>query len=105
MPAVMVSLDGPNNTNLGRMISNHLFKGASFQVWVQVPLCAPDLSKYESNNTDILDTPSTWHWWNRFRLTANSNNKVNLCLCITEQCPSDLEVKRWLGEPIKTVIT
>ena len=105
LPAVMVSLTGTGHTNLARIVSNHVFKGASFQIWVQVPLCAPDMSKYEtrvSPETD-LTRGSTWEWWNRFRLVANSNNKINLCLEITEQCPPDLEVERWVGEPLKTV--
>ena len=103
MPAIMVSLTSPNHTNLARMISNHVFRGASCQIWVQVPLTAPDMSKYET--TDETETTDTWDWWNRFRLMTNSNSKINLCLVITENCPSDLEVKRWLGEPIKTVST
>ena len=47
LPAVMVTLYGRNHTNLARIVSNYIVKGASFQMWVQVPVCQPDLSKYE----------------------------------------------------------
>jgi len=105
LPAVMVTLQGPHHTNLARIISNTIQKGASFQIWVQVPLTAPDMDKYEERDKDIFETrpESTWDWWNRFRLVAGSHNKINLCLGITETCPSDTEVQRWLGEPVKTV--
>ena len=114
------------------------------QVWVQVPLTAPDLSKYEKNenvdNGNVARGQDTWDWWNRlalklniclhfdeqlpkirtkvvendfvskliffmtrFRLVANSNSKINLCLCVTEQCPEEVDVMRWVGEPVKTV--
>ena len=101
LPAVMVTLSSGDHTNLARLISNHIFKGASFQIWVQVPLCPPDLGKYESRELDTF--VNTWDWWNRFRLVANSNNKINLCLDVTDQCPSDIDIERWVGEPVKTV--
>jgi len=107
MPAVMIILTGDEHTNLARMISNHIAKGATMQVWVQVPLTAPDLSKYEKNenvdNGNVARGQNTWDWWNRFRLVANSNSKINLCLCVTEQCPEEVDVMRWVGEPVKTV--
>ena len=79
-------------------------QGASFQIWVQVPLCAPDSAKFEAGEpAPAAAGTSTWDWWNRFRLMADSHNKINLCLGITEQVPTDTEVQRWLGEPVKTV--
>ena len=80
-------------------------QGASFQIWVQVPLCAPDSAKFEAGDPAPAAAAgsSTWDWWNRFRLMADSHNKINLCLGITEQVPTDMEVQRWLGEPVKTV--
>ena len=75
--AVMVSLQGPHHTNLARIISNTIQKVASFQIWVQWPLTAPDMEKYK----DIFETCD---WRNRFRLVAVSHNKINLCLGITE---------------------
>ena len=100
LPAVMVTLYGRNHTNLARIVSNYIVKGASFQMWVQVPVCQPDLGKYE--NREMAGGP-TWDWWNIFRLVADSSSKINLCLDVTEQLPSNIEVERWLGEPVKTV--
>ena len=104
MPAVMVQLHGVNHTNLARIVSNHITKGASFQVWVQVPVTPPDTAKYEEGGEDAEeDTTDTWDWWNRFRLVANSNSKINLCLSIVENIPTENQVLRWVGEPMKTV--
>ena len=106
MPAVMVQLHGENHTNLARIVSNHINKGASFQVWVQVPISPPDPIKYEevtSSDSKENDFVDTWDWWNRFRLISNSNSKINLCLCIGESIPTENQILRWVGEPIKTV--
>ena len=106
MPAVMVQLHGVNHTNLARIVSNHITKGASFQVWVQVPVSPPDTAKYEEGGEeDETESPDTWDWWNRFRLVANSNSKVNLCLGIVENIPTETQIMRWVGEPLKTVST
>ena len=100
LPAVMVTLQGRHHTNLARIVSNYLVKGASFQMWVQVPVCPPDLGKYEDRGRAA---EQTWDWWNTFRLVADSSSKVNLCLDLTEQLPENIQVERWLGEPVKTV--
>ena len=105
MPAVMVQLHGLNHTNLARIVSNHITKGASFQVWGQVPVTAPDTAKYEEaeEGSDDKNSTDTWDWWNRFRLVANSNSKINLCLGIVENIPTETQIMRWVGEPMKTV--
>ena len=38
LPAVMVSLNAPNNVNLSRMIYSHMLKYANCQIWVRVPI-------------------------------------------------------------------
>ena len=103
MPAVMVQLHGPNHTNLARIVSNHIVKGASFQVWVQVPVMSASLDKYEEIHGEQESKQNSWDWWNKFRLIANSNSKINLCLRIGEDLPSETEILRWIGEPMKTV--
>jgi len=102
LPAIVLKLYGRQHTNLARIVSNHISKGASFQVWVQVPLVAPDCGKFEREEPDGA-LEDTWDWWNRFRMVTNSNNKVNLCLMITENIPDETSILRWVGEPIKTV--
>jgi len=101
LPAIMVSLHGTSHTNLARLVSNHIAKGAAFQVWVQVPLVAPNPRQFEE--VEQVEAVDTWDWWNRFRLMANSINKINLCLAVSADIPDETQVLRWLGEPIKTV--
>lgn len=105
LPAIQVKLTGTEHTNLARIISNNMLKGASFQVWVQVPFIAADSSVFESSPaTTTPTTTSTWQWWNRFRLMANSLSKINLCMDVGARLPSETELVRWLGEPIKTLL-
>jgi len=42
--------------------------------------------------------------WNTFRTLSNRLKCVSLCLEVTEDLPSDAEVDRWYGEPIKCVM-
>jgi len=102
LPAIVVKLYGVSHTNLARLVSNHLYKGASFQVWVQVPLIAPDSGKFEREEPGG-EAEDTWEWWNRFRMVTDSHNSVNLCLMLTEEIPEETSILRWVGEPIKTI--
>lgn len=102
LPAVMVTLNSSRHTNLARIVSNYIVKGASFQMWVKVPFCPPAVDKYEDLGSDFKPEV-TWDWWNNFRLVADSSSKINLCLVMTEQVPEDLEIDRWLGEPVKAL--
>ena len=102
LPAVMVTLTSPVHTNLARVVSNYIIKGASFQMWVRVPFCPPALDKFEDVGSKNNEE-QTWDWWNTFRLVADSSSKINLCLEMTEKVPQDIEIQRWLGEPVKTV--
>lgn len=109
LPAIQLKLCGLKHTNLARILANYITKGANFQVWLQVPLVAPSVNvagwlEGEDQEEELANTGSTWEWWNRFRLMTNSSNKVNLCLELTETLPSEAEVLRWLGEPVKTVL-
>ena len=50
-----------------------------------------------------LDKGGLLYLFFRFRLMANSSSKINLCLQVPEEEPTDRSISRWLGEPIKTV--
>jgi len=92
LPAVMVSLNAPNNVNLSRMIYSHMLKYANCQIWVRVPM----------NPYKVLDEP--WHWWDNFRGTANTEKRLSLALVLDETMPDPHRLKRWLGEPVKCII-
>merc|ERR1712243_220668 len=59
--------------------------------------------------SDLLLASSDWsslvvgRLGHSINVDSNSNNKINLCLCVTETCPDDVDVMRWVGEPVKTV--
>ena len=85
LKAVILQLKSAKSYNLARMISNKLDLEPSygFEVWVEV-------------RTD------SWDWWNTFRLMTASS-KLKVCLCLTSQCPTQLQRERWLGEPLAAV--
>jgi len=107
VPAVMVRINGTKHFNLARILYNSVSKDGSSQIWVQVPLTAPDGHKYENSTLVSSDNEShytSWHWWNKFRLLANQTPRISVCLEIGDKIPDEMEILRWLGEPIKTLL-
>ena len=74
--AAILTLRSEDTTNLARLVGSH-------SVWAEV-------------------TGERWDWWNRFRLMTDSS-KVKVCLRLTEQPLTDLQLERWLGEPLAAV--
>ena len=83
LQAVILSLKSEDNMNLARMLRSQMILGCLYSVWVEVK-------------------GDDWERWNRFRLTVDSS-KVKVCLRLTEQLLSDLQLERWLGEPLAAV--
>jgi len=42
--------------------------------------------------------------WNRFRTLCDSNKKLGVVLELTADLPSEREIERWLGEPVKALV-
>lgn len=51
--------------------------------------------------TDIEDT---WTWWNTFRLHADFDSKLYVCLELSADVPSPQHLQRWLGEPVAMLV-
>ena len=85
MKGAILTLKSGDTTNLARLVGSH-------SVWVEV-------------------TGDRWDWWNRFRLMTDSSkvkvcldsSKVKVCLRLTSQSLTDLQLERWLGEPLAAV--
>lgn len=59
----------------------------------------------EAQLTTAATPPAdTWTWWNTFRLHADFNSKIFACLEMSADVPSSQQLKRWLGEPVATLI-
>lgn len=116
VPAILIELKGLNCMNLARIVSEHLLQGFSHLVWVQLPLkSARDLcDDVVEMSTDLNDSSEslahppesqdTWHWWNRFRTLCDSSRKIGVVLELTADLPSEQEIERWTGEPVKALI-
>ena len=84
--AAMIVLKSGDNTNLARLMSSEVCCDSmySYKVWLEVP-------------------GHCWHWWNTFRLLANCTARVKVCLRLSENDLTDLQLERWLGEPLAAV--
>lgn len=60
--------------------------------------------QFESLVEDEDHHQGTWHWWNNFRCIGNFEKKLSLALELTADLPDEIELERWLGEPIRCLI-
>jgi len=105
--AVMTSLVSHRCSNLARILYKRILSGSTYQVWVNIPMVSgrDEAARYRSDmDPQTLRPENTWHWWNTFHSLADRNKKICLCLEISEDIPEELEIARWLGEPIRCVI-
>ncbi|KAM5178042.1 protein arginine N-methyltransferase 5 [Callospermophilus lateralis] len=112
LPAFLLPLNQEDNTNLARVLTNHIHTGHhSSMFWMRVPLVAP-----EDLRDDIIENApathieeysgeeKTWMWWHNFRTLCDYSKRIAVALEIGADLPSNHVIDRWLGEPIKAAI-
>ncbi|KAG8233089.1 hypothetical protein J437_LFUL013089 [Ladona fulva] len=111
LPAVMVTLRGPKNTNLARILQSKFQSNSTYQVWVHVFMESPAITamqqRSDMNESEIAlekKKNDTWHWWNSFRSVCNFDKKLGLALEVSPDIPPDEVVSRWAGEPLKCLV-
>ncbi|XP_069940750.1 protein arginine N-methyltransferase 5 isoform X1 [Cherax quadricarinatus] len=108
LPAVMFSLSTDRCTNIARIIHNRVVQGVCYQVWVRVPMQAPEeiAAQHRSDKKQSVDgfAIDTWTWWNKFHSVANIQKKIGLALEISADLPEQSVIDRWLGEPVRSAI-
>ena len=55
----------------------------------------------EDLENDRLYKADTWKLWNGFRFINDMHSRLGLVLRVGAQIPRNLEIERWLGEPVK----
>lgn len=112
LPAFLLPLNQEDNTNLARVLTNHIHTGHhSSMFWMRVPLVAPeDLRDDVIENAPTTHTEEysgeekTWMWWHNFRTLCDYSKRIAVALEIGADLPSNHVIDRWLGEPIKAAI-
>ncbi|XP_046843364.1 protein arginine N-methyltransferase 5-like [Xenia sp. Carnegie-2017] len=110
LPAILVNLTKQPCTNLAAIINGICFDSHVQQFWIRVPMKSPaneiDRSLFEDGKISKKseEDSDTWEWWNSFRTLCHNTRKVGLALEISNELPTEKEIKRWLGEPIRTLI-
>uniref|UniRef100_UPI00398E339B protein arginine N-methyltransferase 5 n=1 Tax=Pristiophorus japonicus TaxID=55135 RepID=UPI00398E339B len=112
VPAFLVPVRQSNNSNLARLLLNHLLTGHHSTIfWIRVPLISwEDMREDIVENDPVLrsddcsEEEKTWLWWHHFRSLCDYNKRIALALDVGPDLPSDTILDRWLGEPIKAAI-
>ncbi|KAJ6643013.1 Protein arginine N-methyltransferase 5 [Pseudolycoriella hygida] len=88
-------------TNLVRVVMSKNLIG---QILIEIPMVNPH--KLVNDLCEERDTghEDPWCWWNTFRAVADFNCKLSIALELSTEIPSKLEISRWLGEPIGSLI-
>lgn len=83
-------------------------------ILIEVPMVDPREQNAELRcvATAIADRPAapatdvedTWTWWNTFRLHADFDSKLYVCLELSTDVPTSKHLQRWLGEPVAMLI-
>lgn len=73
---------------------------------VEVPMIDPkqQFHNYVNDKSTEYQPEDTWQWWNRFRLVTDFNPRITVALELSADLPSQTELLRWYGEPVKIVI-
>lgn len=102
LPAVLISLQSINCSNLAKLIYSHMLKSHHCaNMWVQVPMA---LENAECNGSSTHDPVNTWQWWNKFRSLCNQHSRLSVALQVTADLPEPAQINQWLGEPIRAVL-
>lgn len=65
----------------------------------------PALRAFDNRNVrENNDTIDTWRWWSNFHRMTEWDRRISLVLCLSADLPSEDEIERWLGEPIKCLM-
>lgn len=102
VPAIMITLQHPENINLARILYNKILDNASYQIWIKIPLVHP--SQY-SPLCDETEQEDSWEWWNNLRRHCHYDKRLGLVLELPPKgyVPSQKEMNRWVGEPVKAL--
>lgn len=102
LQAVLLPPPSYNCAGYAMALSSHLRHTSFMQFWVRVPLVSLE-HIHQDEDTRRVEGDS-WECWNRlFAFTDYSANLLP-ALELTGDIPDEDVIKRWLGEPLRTVI-
>uniref|UniRef100_A0A336KEH4 Protein arginine N-methyltransferase n=1 Tax=Culicoides sonorensis TaxID=179676 RepID=A0A336KEH4_CULSO len=100
---ILMRLRPGESANLARS----LCQNTKSIILTEIPIMSEKLSAvmYRKDiDCEAIQVEDPWERWNRFRSYVDFTSRFRLALTLTEDIPSEEEIKRWLGEPIECVI-
>lgn len=90
LPAFLISVDKNNCVQMARLINYSLLNSHHIMtVWVRI--------------VGDKSNESAWKTWNQFRTLCNHSSRVGLALELSCDLPDVADIKKWLGEPVRSV--
>jgi len=108
VPAVMLPPVGSDAVNYAHCVNQALLSAPHIQFWVRVPITHPPQSTAEAAGGDEDGSSGTGAWasWNRLRCLCEHAPNLGVSLELGADLPDDeAELERWLGEPLRAVVT
>ncbi|MDB9924768.1 protein arginine N-methyltransferase [bacterium] len=105
--AVLLPHPGFSSANYARVVNQFLGALFSTALWVRVPVVAPEVEAAAkrgepepSSGTHFRDP---FEHWANFRALCEGHLQLGVCLDVGCALPSDREIDRWIGEPVRAL--
>ena len=99
--------------NYFRIINDMIVHGtAPSSLWVRIPVVSEELSsrtcdsnESSSSEKNFVGTAADdpWEWWNALRQACSHARSLGVALEVGTLLPSESELLRWRGEPVKAI--
>ncbi|KAK9854496.1 hypothetical protein WJX84_003535, partial [Apatococcus fuscideae] len=107
-----------NTANYAQVLTHALAGQSNMALWVTLPMVLPatasqDVGPSLSAPTAMAaDTCSnagrpaadTWEWWHQLRTLCSHPARLGVILEVPASLPSQPEIRRWLGEPVRALL-
>ncbi|KAK9819450.1 hypothetical protein WJX74_006898 [Apatococcus lobatus] len=113
-----------NTANFAQALTHALAGQGNMAMWVTLPMIRPNATSTGArasqmqSSTDAGSVPEaasdhdsagrlaedTWEWWHQLRTLCSHPARLGLLLEVPTSLPSQQEIHRWLGEPVRALL-
>ena len=105
--AVLLPTPSFSAANYARVVNQFLSALSSTALWVRVPVVAPEAEAAAARGDDETSESTTrrdpFEAWANFRALCEGHPQLGVCLDVGAALPTDEEIDRWVGEPVRAV--
>ena len=105
--AVLLPTPSFSAANYARVVNQFLSALSSTALWVRVPVVAPEAeaaaARGDNETSESTTRRDPFEAWANFRALCEGHPQLGVCLDVGAALPTDEEIDRWVGEPVRAV--